>query len=156
MKHLLLLTVSLLVVACATIDCPMNNTVYSHYVLKGDVDTLKDTLSIITLRPDSNDAVQLNRSVRTTSFSLPLSYSHESDELLFLYTDTLNQQVWDTVVVYKSNQPHFESVDCSPSFFHTIQRVSYTQHRIDSIIVNNPNVDYDQKDNFYIYFNSVR
>lgn len=156
MKHLLFLAVSLLVVACATIDCPMNNTVYSHYVLKGDVDTLKDTLSIITLRPDSNDAVQLNRSVRTTSFSLPLSYCHESDELLFLYTDTLNQQLLDTVVVYKSNQPHFESVDCSPSFFHTIQGVSYTRHRIDSIVVNNPNVDYDQKDNFYIYFRSVR
>lgn len=116
MKYLLFLVVSLLVAACATIDCPMNNTVYSHYVLKGDVDTLKDTLSIITLRPDSNDAVQLNRSVRTTSFSLPLSYCHESDELLFLYTDTLNQQLLDTVVVYKSNQPHLESVDCTPSF----------------------------------------
>lgn len=156
MKHLLFLAVSLLVVACATIDCPMNNTVYSRYVLKGTADTLKDTLSIITLRPDSNDAVQLNRLVNATSFELPMSYSHDADELLFLYTDTLNQQTLDTVVVYKSNQPHFESVDCTPSFFHTIQRISYTQHRIDSIVVNNPNVDYDQKDHIYIYFRSVR
>lgn len=156
MKHLLFLAVSLLVVACATIDCPMNNTVYSRYVLKGTADTLKDTLSIITLRPDSNDAVQLNRLVNATFFELPMSYSHDADELLFLYTDTLNQQSLDTVVVYKSNQPHFESVDCTPSFFHTIQRISYTQHRIDSIVVNNPNVDYDQKDHIYIYFRSVR
>lgn len=144
--------VNLLFVACSEVNCPLNTTVYSQYAVKGD--TLNDTLTVITLRPDSNDAVMLNRLVGARGFYLPMSYAHDADELLFLYTDTAGRQMLDTVTVMKTNRPHFESVDCPPAYFHTITDVSHTRNRIDSIVINNANVDYDEtKQHLYIYFN---
>ena len=37
---------ALLMAACSTVDCPLNNTVYAQYVLRGPVTTLPDTLTI--------------------------------------------------------------------------------------------------------------
>ena len=49
----------------------------------------------------------------------------------------------DTVWIRKENYPHFESVDCSASFFHTITAVRTTHRFIDTLVVNNPSVTYD-------------
>ena len=84
-----------------------------------------------------------------------MSYQKPTDELLFLYTDAKGKQALDTVRVNKTDKSHFESVDCPPSFFHTITSVECTKHRIDSIVIHDPNVDYDEtKQHLYIYFNS--
>ena len=62
----------------------------------------------------------------------------------------------DTVTVEKIDEMHFESVDCNPSFFHTISRVTHTKHVIDSIVIQNPKVDYDsQREHFRIYFRTL-
>lgn len=45
----------------------------------GKVDTLADTLTIFTNRVDGNDSVLINRSVKTTEFSLPISYAQNQD-----------------------------------------------------------------------------
>lgn len=147
----------LLVTACSSIDCPLNSLVYTQYQLldgAGKADTLKDTLTISTDRTDGSDSVLLNRSVNTTAFSLPISYAADHDVFFFEIKDTLTKtSVYDTVTVTKTNEPHFESVDCAPSFFHTITAVSHTGHRIDSIVINNPEVNYDtSKKHFRIYF----
>lgn len=152
-RTLYLLLFPILLSACSDINCPLNSTVFSSYTMKGD--TLKDTLSIIAIRPDSSDAVLLNRFVGKTTFKIQMSYVKDVDSLLFLYSDTAGNSQLDTVVVRKINIPHFESVDCPANYFHTIIGTNYTRHRIDSIVINNPNVDYDaNKKHFFIYFNS--
>lgn len=40
----------LAMVGCTSLDCPLNNTVYTKYKLMGDNKTLKDTLTISTKR----------------------------------------------------------------------------------------------------------
>ncbi|MBQ4147710.1 MAG: hypothetical protein II593_07005, partial [Prevotella sp.] len=63
----------------------------------------------------------------------------------------------DTVVIQKENRSHFESVNCNPSFFHTITQVDYTKHMIDSIVIKNREVTYDRsKAHFYIYLRADR
>ena len=151
-KALLATLPAFLMAACASIDCTMTSAVSCHYALRGGVDTLYDSLTVLTLRPDSNDVVMLNRLSRFTSFSLPMSYAHDSDELLFVTKDTSGVTRTDTVIVFKTNTPHFESVDCAPRYFHTITNVTTTHHRIDSIAIANPNVDYDEKEDLLIYF----
>lgn len=143
--------------ACSSIDCPLNSLVYTQYQLMdgtGKVDTLKDTLTVSTNRTDGSDSVLINRNVNTTELSLPISYSAGQDVFFFELKDTLTKtSVYDTVAVAKTNEPHFESVDCAPSFFHTITAISHTRHRIDSIVINNPEVNYDtSKKHFLIYF----
>ena len=141
--------------ACSSIDCPVQNTVYTAYGLYkpgGERDTLRDTLTILTTRRDGTDSVLLNRSVNTTAFELPMSYTAPADTLLFTITDTLQRTLTDTVWIAKDNYPHFESVDCNISFFHFITSVRWTGNAIDSIAVNKQNVDYDAStEHFHLY-----
>jgi hypothetical protein len=144
--------------ACSSIDCPLNNTVYTVYdvlTAAGKADTLKDTLSISSRRYQNGDTLLLNLAVNTTKFELPVSYTQPEDILVFKITPKGSTTAYDTVTVQKDNIPHFESVDCSANYFHTIKGVTYTRHRIDSIVINNPNVTYDAtKEHFHITFKS--
>lgn len=138
---------------CASLDCPLNNTVYTKYKLAGNITTLSDTLTISTLRMDGADSVLINQDVMVDSFSIPISYSQPEDILFFEMRDTLGVTYRDTIKVRKENEAHFESVDCSPAFFHTITGVETTHNKIDSIVINNKAVNYDAtKAHFLIYF----
>lgn len=145
----------LIVSACSSIDCPLNNLVYTSYDIygaDGRRDTLRDTLTISTNRSDGSDSVLINRDTRITGFSLPMSLSHPQD-VFFVEVKGENSITYDTLTVSKEDLPHFESVDCGPSFFHTITAVECTDNAIDSVVINNPNVDYDtSKKHFRIYF----
>jgi len=141
--------------ACSSIECPLTNVVYSTYSLKksiGDADTLLDTLTISTRQRDGKDTILLNKAVTTTTFDLPMSYTGDVDELYFTVGDTNNVSITDTVWVRKANIPHFESVDCTPSYFHEIQEVRHTGHRIESIEISDKDVTYDATTNFNIIF----
>ena len=146
----------LAMMGCTSLDCPLNNTVYTKYKLMGDNKTLKDTLTISTKKIAGTDSVLINKDVNVDSFSLPMSYSLDED-VLFFEIHTLSKQVFkDTVTVSKENRSHFESVDCSPSFFHTITDVKTTHNYIDSIVINQKEVNYDaSKAHFYIYLSLI-
>ena len=94
MRRLLLFAVVAFLAACSTIDCPVQNKVAVNYTVmsyKNGVevaDTLKDTLYIWTTRIDGKDTLLYNRGVNTKSFSLPLSYAHPEDTLVFCVVDT--------------------------------------------------------------------
>ena len=45
-----------LMAACSTLDCPLNNTVYTKYRLAGNITTLTDTLTISTNRIEGTDS----------------------------------------------------------------------------------------------------
>lgn len=156
MKHFALGIVFLLLAACSSIDCPIQNTVFTVYSLTDEeakADTLTDTLTIWSVRNDGSDTLFLyNRGVSLTSFSLPISYNAPEDTLFFLrWKDSFASL--DTVWIKKDNTPHFESVDCSASFFHKITAVRTTHHGIDTIVINNPNVNYDSSTaHFHIRF----
>lgn len=157
MRKIIAAIVSLLAVsACSSIDCPVDNLVATVYDLKkmnGDADTLGDTLSIVTMRNDGSDSVLLNRSVGTTSIQLPISYVSPVDSFYFVVSDTNNVTTVDMVRIEKTNTPHFESVDCAATYFHTIDNVTTTHNRIDSISINKSTVNYDLSTaHIYLYF----
>lgn len=145
--------------ACSSIDCPVQNsvyTVYKAYKADGTADTLRDTLTVTTTRRDGTDSVLLNRLTNTTGFSLPISYTEPEDTLFFI-TKGMTGQSLDTVYVRKENTPHFESVDCNISYFHYITGLTHTGHAIDSIVINKPSVNYDAStEHFHIYFKARR
>jgi len=151
----LLLTI-LLLAACSSIDCPLNTSVSTRYKLAGNVKSLADTLTISTDISDGNDSVIINKDVKTDSFNLPISYQRAEDTFFFEIKGTSGATTIDTLSVAKENKPHFESIDCNPSIFHTITGVKYTHNRIDSIVINNKNVTYDASTaHFLIYFKST-
>ncbi len=153
----LYLFLSLLVVtACSGVDCPLDSFVYTQYQLlksNGQADTLYDTLTVSTTKVSGRDSVLLNRLTNTTEFSLPISYTSPQDVFYFYMSDTLGVTRTDIVTITKEDHPHFESVDCSPSYFHTITSVTCTNNNIDSIVIIHPEVNYDTSlKHFSIYF----
>lgn len=144
-------------ISCSSIDCPVQNRVYTTYgLLKSDgtTDTLKvDTLSITTKRADDTDTLLLNRAVGITNFELNISYTQPEDVFYFTLLDTLGNTYRDTICVQKENYPHFESVDCQAAYFHHLMDVRSTHHAIDSIVINYPTVNYDEThEHFHVYF----
>ena len=102
----------LLAASCSSIDCPLNSLVYTQYQLmtpEGRVDTRADTLTIYTKRgTDGSDSVLINRNVRTTEFSLPISYSQAQDVFYFETIDTVTKETTtDVVTITKEDHPHF-------------------------------------------------
>ena len=140
---------SLLMMACASIDCPVNNLVETMYTLQkpdGTPDTLlKDTLWVWADRIDGTSILLINRlcGAKATQFKIPVSYA-QTEDTIRLETLTPEGLSWeDTIWVKKDNRPHFEGVDCKASYFHTIQSVRSTQNLIDTVIINNTEVNYD-------------
>lgn len=153
----------LILSACTSIDCPVDNivaTVCTLYKPDGVTpDTLRtDTLTITSPLSQSGDTTLVNRLVNATTIQLPVSYFQPVDTLYLTLADTLttsqHKVYHDTVYISKTNTPHFESVDCNMSYFHEITEISHTHHRIDSIVIKKSSVNYDlTNDHLRFYFN---
>lgn len=123
--------------ACSSIECPVQNTIATIYELN---DTLKDTLTVWTKRKDGKDTVLLNKQINATQLTLPISQQRDVDTLIF---GTTRLAVTDTVWLMKMDLPHFESVDCGTAFFHLLTGVKSTHSGIDSVVIIKPYIDYD-------------
>lgn len=152
MRASLLTAAVLLLTACSSVDCPLNNSVQAKYKLAGRVTTLPDTLTISTTRANGTDSVLINLQTPTDSFTLPMSYGRVEDVLLIR-----TNQLMDTLRIQKTDEPHFESVDCGLNYFHTITGVSCTRHAIDSVTIMHNHVTYDaSQTHFLVYFKEYR
>ena len=171
-KIIVMCLTGLVFIACSSIDCPVENRVYTVYQLKksdGSADTLnKDTLWIWSKRVNGTDtmisrrisgSLELNyfHGSSAHSFELPISYTQPEDILYMMLKNSTGSTYYDTVRIKKENIPHFESVDCQAAYFHEITSVATTHHIIDSIVINNPHVNYDAKTaHFNLYFKAQR
>lgn len=145
--------------SCSNIDCPLNNKVEAVYGFydssTGAGITIKDTISVIA---GGTDSVIYNRGVNISKLSLPMSYARSVDTLVVKIMGE-NAASFDTILVSHTNEPHFESVDCSAVMFHIIKGVELVSSgrvaglsRVDSVAVANPKVNYNAYENFKIYF----
>jgi len=136
-----------LLLACSSIDCPMQSRVYTVYEM---ADTLRDTLNVTTRTVKGKDTLLISDRVNATTLSLQISYTGAVDTFVF---KTRRLPAVDTVWVAKENIPHFESVDCAAAYFHRITSVTCTHQGIDSIVITRSTVDYDASQaHFLIYF----
>ena len=150
------------VASCVSFDCPVQNKVEYIFALKkptGGTDTMGiDTLSVWVHRVGRKDSLLLNRlcGAKATSFAVPASHVQPDDSLFTLLTDTTGKRWLDTICIQKTDHPHFESVDCKAAYFHEINAVTITCHGIDSISINNKEVNYDQTETFFLYLKADR
>ena len=159
MKRFTYLFVVAMIAACSSIDCPVDAIVQTKYQIRNSDGTelkLIDTLTIVSARQNGKDTSLIdptlyNKGTNISEFSIPISYQHPEDILRFIFTNDSFRET-DTVWIKKDDYPHFESVDCNTTFFHTLTNVRYTRNYIDSIVINNPSVTYDSKTvHFYLY-----
>lgn len=164
-RNIICATATAIVAAsCTSNDCPLNNTVSLicgfYNSNDGSAISIGNTLTV-TLR----DSIILNRSIGASTIALPMSYSAETDTLVFVYSpvDSI-AGISDTLTLSKTNQAHFISLECGTKVFHTITAVNHTlrtadkihRYAIDSIVVSNPNVNFDGQENLKIYYTVVQ
>ena len=118
---------------------------------------LGNPVSVVSARTiDGNDTVLINKLENACTFRIPMSYAQDADELRFIVTDNQGKESTDYVVVSKTNEPVFESVDCAPRYNHTISSISTTHNFIDSIVVKNNKVTNDPtKINIFVYLHTA-
>lgn len=148
---------------CNGSDCPLGNVVRMHALVydseTGETTSIADTLTVTALPLDT---VLLSGSVETSTLSLPLSNTEETDVLLLTWTTSAGE-VTDTLRVTKTNQAHFENLDCSASVFHELTSVSISERTptvdfptaIDSVVITDPEVNYDTGENIRFYITTL-
>ncbi|MBR6287049.1 MAG: hypothetical protein IKR18_08715 [Bacteroidaceae bacterium] len=146
-KHIALLAVSSLVAACSSINCQLNNTVYTTYGLyyRNNPITVTDTLTVTTL---GSDSVLLNKKTDMSSIELPMSYTGETDVIVLSFMEQSNDTIW----ISHTNYPYYETPECGTAIFHEITNIHHTHNLIDSIEIVKPTVNYDGKENVRIHF----
>ena len=147
-------------IACSSIDCPVENVVATVYKLQksdGTPDTLYDSLTVFSRRKNGTDTILLDHITSTTQFQLQVGHTNPEDTLYFMVSNG-SYSAQDVVFIKKENTPHFESVDCSIAYFHEITGVRLDSHNvIDSISIIKTEVNYDlSSEHFHIYFKARR
>lgn len=166
MKKFRFLVVSVMavvaVVSCTSIDCSVNSVVSCVYGFRSPADekvTLINPITVVAHRPmDGSDSVLVNRLANAKELMLPMSYALDADTLDFIIErvtqqgDTIISK--DQVIVTKTNEPVFESVDCTPRYNHTITNVQSTHNVIDTLVVKKAFVTTDVQENILIYIHN--
>lgn len=153
----------MLMPGCSNIECPLDNVVvmtcglYSaetHESLK-----LQATLDVM---PAGKDTVLLNRASDINLFMLPLRQAAEADTFLLRFTGETGQVSTDTLFVMHTNTPHYESIECPATVFHSLTQVNWQRGEttdlpltIDSVAVVRTAVNYDDIENLRIYLRTV-
>lgn len=142
---------------CASVDCPLTNTVYSHWGFYSQEQAvpLMDSLYIYA-RVHGRDTLLVNRLYNAHSIDLPLSYYLPADTFrleLHQGGDDGEVRIWkEQVIVTKDNLDHFNSPECGIWHEHYITGIATNGGMIDSIKVVKPKIDTNEDENFRIYF----
>ena len=139
--------------SCDTFNCLLDTKVecgYGFYA-EGTSIAVSDTLTVTALGIDS---VLVNRQVNKSSLKLPVSYYGDVDSLEFKIQGP-DGEARDTVYMAKRNIGHIEDVSCPAHMWHTITSVYSTHHLIDSVYINNADINYDGLENLQIYFRTA-
>lgn len=159
----LLSALALTAAGCSNIDCPLDNVVMMQCNLyereTGTALTLQDALSVA---PANSDVIIINRITDTDRLLIPLKEGNDRDTLLLTFSNNAGQNATDTLFVNHLRKPHFESIDCPASVFHTLTSVRFTTHplsefplTLDSVALVRSTVNYDDIENLRLYLRST-
>lgn len=149
---------------CTNIDCPLDNQseLRMHFydaATKGEVQ-LSDSLTIYGLK-GTEERPLYNRAISVNTLKIRLDASSDRDTLLFRFIGT-DDTATDTLIIDHRRRPHFESLDCPASVFHTLSGISNRSSsgarstlRLDSVSIANPNVQYEDVDNLKVYLRAA-
>lgn len=144
--------------ACSNIDCPLDNVVSLQSNLYDASTQSALTLSdVLSVTPAGRDTLLLNQATGIKSFLLPLKEAGTQDTLLLHFANAQGAVQVDTLFVNHTPQPHFESLDCPSSVFHTLNavrvsaQVSTNSAIVDSVSLVRPIVNYDDIENIRLF-----
>lgn len=139
--------------ACEVENCPPNALAFAHFSFVdqyGRAVAYTDTLTVVG-QIDSGDSTindtLINRETKVSELSLPLSYGTQTRFVL-----SYNGRTQDVITIDHRNIPYFMNLDCGTMMFYEVTNAETTTRMLDSLVITNPNIDNNEKENFKIYF----
>ncbi|MGL4851513.1 MAG: DUF6452 family protein [Phocaeicola sp.] len=126
-----------------TEDIVVTGFIYADVVVKEE---LPDGSIVETVVKDSLLSDTLYNRPQN-SMSLPLSYTTKTTYVMH-YTERMK----DTIELYHKPIPFVSHIECSPMIFYQVEGINYTTNALDSIVIVNPDINNEEKNNFQIYY----
>lgn len=133
-------------------DCSIENTAYNRigfYNAENGIDEkyeFPDVLNV-SMMINGRDSTVVNHITNASELQLPMSYVYECDTILFSYKNNAT----DTLYVKHENIPYFVSMECGTAMYHRIQEIEHTTAFIDSVVIVNNYINYDNNENVKLY-----
>jgi hypothetical protein len=104
----------------------------------------------LTVTAFATDSIIINAQANVQEMRLPLRYTKETTVFVLHYGDEGEQK--DTITISHSNVSHFVSLECGYDMQQSVTGVTYTRHVLDSIFVQNINLDVNGQENFRLFY----
>lgn len=157
-KHLAALCVtlcSLLSTGCDSgYDCALDNIAYNRIKFRTiDSNGVESEYAFpepltVSLMVNGHDSIVVNHVTNAKELTLPVSYTSECDTVILSFFDNY----CDTLYIGHSNIPIYQSMECGVIMHHRLTGTEYTANIIDSMAINNANVNFDYNENIKLYF----
>ena len=157
-RHLTITLLALLTVlfsGCGESDCPLTTQSVARFDF---LDSKTHQTVGLTNGATISGLVYVDNQLRTDTvfnqaqsyMSLPLSYTNQTTFVMH-YTETLR----DTIELTHKNIPYVKDIECGSMMFHEVESMQYTTNVLDSVVLVNPNINNEEKTNFYIYYRTA-
>lgn len=157
-RHLtitLLALLTALLAGCGESDCPLTTQSVARFDF---LDSKTHQAVKLTNGATVSGMVYVDSQLRTDTvfnqaqsyMSLPLSYTSQTTFVMH-YTENLR----DTIELTHKNIPFVKDIECGPMMFHQVESMQYTTNVLDSVVLVNPNINNEEKTNFYIYYRTA-
>ena len=135
-------------------DCALENVAYNRikfYNINqyGDETeyTLAETLTV-SMMINGRSEIVVNNVTNTNELTLPVSYTNDCDTIILNFLDQYN----DTLYIGHENIPIYQSMECGVIMHHRVTGGTNTGYFIDSMAINNANINFDYNENIKLYF----
>ena len=135
-------------------DCALDNIAYNrikfYTINEYGVETayaFPDPLTV-SMMINGRDSIVVNHLTNAKELTLPMSYTADCDTVILNFFDRHH----DTLYIGHKNIPIYQSMECGVIMHHKLTGTAGTAHYIDSLAINNANVNFDQNENIKLYF----
>ena len=152
---LLTMLCSLLCTGCdGGYDCALDNIAYNrikfYTINEHGVESeyaFPEPLTV-SMKINGRDAIVVNYATNAKELTLPMSYTSNCDTVLLNFFDRYS----DTLYIGHNNIPIYQSMECGVIMHHRLTGTANTTNMIDSMVIKETNVNFDQNENIKIYF----
>jgi hypothetical protein len=135
-------------------DCALENVAYNRikfYTIGSDGTekeyALPDALTV-SMMVNGESYIVVNHVTNAKEMKLPMSYTATCDTVIMDFFGRYS----DTLYIGHSNIPIFQSMECGVIMHHKLNGATHTARLIDSMAINNANVNFDNNENIKLYF----
>ena len=102
----------------------------------------------VSMMINGRASIVVNYITNAKELSLPMSYANDCDTVILNFFDRYN----DTLYIGHRNNPIYQSMECGVIMHHKLTTTAHTGNFIDSMAINNADINFENNENIKLYF----